>query len=143
MAFCARMGYFWVWNFVTICFVVYSYSTTTIVFLFFFNSDIWICVDFGVVVNFWDSNGLLFWWWWFSKLVCGSPIKLHFSFSLLPLIVTFVFDLNLGYFGLFLRPKGSIFCSQGKVHKLFWGLFILLNNFYFLCFLQFWLFILT
>ena len=33
LAFGAQMGNFWGWNFVKKCFVVYSYSTTTFVFL--------------------------------------------------------------------------------------------------------------
>ena len=65
-----------------------------------------------------------------------------FFILVLPSISSFVFDLNLGHCGL-LGPKWTVFGSQGKVQKLFWDLLMLLNNFYILCFLQFWLLNLT
>ena len=77
------------------------------------------------------------------KIVLGFTHIANFFFILvLPSISSFVFDLNLGHCGL-LGPKWTVFGSQGKVQKLFWDLLMLLNNFYILCFLQFWLLNLT
>ena len=42
----------------------------------------------------------------------------------------------LGHFLLFWAPMGS-FWGRGRVHKLIWGLLMLLSNFHFLRFLQF------
>ena len=51
------------------------------------------------------------------------------------LIITFAFHLVFRSFLTFL--------GLSRVQKLFWGLLMQLNNFYFLCFFQFWLLILT
>ena len=100
------MGYFMVWDFVNICFVVYSYSATNFIFLFSWNFDIWFCLDFGVVLDFWDSNGLFF-FGCDDFQNCFGVLSLisNFLFSLLPSILPFVFDLNLGYFGFFGGPN--------------------------------------
>ena len=67
---------------------------------------------------------------WFLKTVLGSThVVQQLSFSILPPILTFDFDL---IFGSFLT-----FWGCRRVQKLFSGLLMQLNNFNFLCYIQF------
>ena len=80
---------------------------------------------------------------WGSKTVLKSTQAVEqLSLSMLPSILTFEFDLILGLFLTF-WPLMGCFLGRSRVWKLVWGLLLELNNFYFLCFLQFWLLILT
>ena len=68
------------------------------------------------------------------KTVFGSIyVVKQLSFSMFPLILTFVFDLILGSFLSFWGPN-ELFLGRGLVQKLFWGLIMYLNNFHFYVF---------
>ena len=79
------------------------YSPTTLVFLVSFNSDIWFCVDFGVVLAFWTQMVFLG-LWQFSKLFLGLLLKLK----------NFIFCVSFN-FNFCFWPKSGSFCG-------FWGL---------------------
>ena len=113
-------GYFWVWDFVTICFA----ATHIVQQLLFSCFPSILTFDFVLILGlFWIFGTQMvyfFWLWWFSKLFWGSLIKLQFFlFSLLPSIVTFVFDLNLGYFGLFWGPNGLFLAVRVRFKNCF------------------------
>ena len=55
---------------------------------------------------------------------------------MITLILTFEFYFIFGSFLTFWGPNG-LFLGPGRVHKLIWGLLMLLSNFHFLRFLQF------
>ena len=81
------------------CFVVYSCSWSTFIFYVSFNSDIWFWFNFGSFFTFWDSNGLFLGSMWGSKTVFESThVVEQLSFSLIPWILTFEFDLIFGSF---------------------------------------------
>ena len=72
-------------------------------------------------MSFWVPNGLFLGSGNGPKTVLGSPhVVEQLSFSMLPSILTFDFDLILGSFLTFWGPNGP-FLGLGMVQKLFWG----------------------
>ena len=72
-------------------------------------------------MSFWGPNGLFLGSGNGPKTVLGSPhVVEQLSFSMLPSILTFDFDLILGSFLTFWGPNGP-FLGLGMVQKLFWG----------------------
>ena len=133
----ALMSYFWSTGRVfKNCFGVYSCSWATLIFYFFFNSDIWFWINFGVVFYFWGPNGIFLGSMWGSTTVLGSThVVEQLSFLLFLSILTYEFDLIFGSFLLFVALMGY-FSGVRKVRQRFWGLLMYLNNFHFLCFFQ-------
>ena len=86
----------------------------------------------GSFFTFWGPNGLFLGLWKGSKTVLGSThVVEQLSFSMLPSILTFDFDLILGSFLTFCGPNGlflglefpdGLFLDWGRVRQLFWGL---------------------
>ena len=84
------------------CFGVLSCSWTTFISFVSFNSDIWFGSISGSFLIFWGPNGLFLGLWKGSKTVLGSThVVEQLSFSVLPSILTFDFDLILVFFLLF------------------------------------------
>ena len=78
----------------------------------------------GSFLTFWDPNGLFLGLWKGSKTVLGSThVVEQLSFSMLPSILTFDFDLILGLFLTFWGPYG-LFLGSDEGSKLFWGVFM-------------------
>ena len=85
----------------------------------------------GSFLTFWGPNGLFLGLWKGSKTVLGSThVVEQLSFSMLPSILTFDFDLILGSFLTFCGPNGlflglgfpnGLFLGWGRVRQLFWG----------------------
>ena len=82
-----------------------------------------------VVFTFWCPNGLFLGSGKGSKTILWSTnVVEQLSFSILPSILTFEFDIILGSFLTFWGPNGY-FWGWGRGQKLFWGLLIYTNNF--------------
>ena len=117
---------------------VYSCSWTTFIFFVSFNSDIWFWLNFGVILYFLGTIGLILGLGKGSKNVLGSThVVDELSFSMILSILLCNSTYFWGHFWLFRALMGYLW-GWGRVQKLFWSLLMCLNNFHFLCFLQFW-----
>ena len=94
-------------------FGVYSCSWKTFIFFVSYNSDIWFRLNFRVIFDFLGPNGLFLGLWKGSKTILGSThVVEQLSFSMLPSIMTFDFDLILRSFLNFWGPNG-VFLGLG------------------------------
>ena len=67
-----------------------------------------------------------------TTVLGSTDVVEQLSFSMFPSILSFDFDSIWHTFLTFLGPYLVTFWGFGRVHQLFWGLFIYLNNFHFL-----------
>ena len=78
-----------------------------------FNSYIWFWLNFGVIFYFWGLNGLFLGSMWGSKTVLGSTHVVEWcSYSMIPWILTYKFDLILGPSLSFWGPNGLVWGSE-------------------------------
>ena len=102
--------------------MVYSCSCSTFILYVSVNSGIGFYLILGSFLTFLGPNGLFLGLWKGSKTVLGSThVVEQLSFSMLPSILTFDFDLILGSFLTFGALMG-FFWGWDRVQKLFWGL---------------------